>query len=662
MLAAYLLRARQACCIAALSLFPAHAVLAYDAMPAAGRMLSIEQLLSEPRLRQVRISPDGTRVSYLQQDGHSLQLKQLHVQSGQSTLLLQSLGPAQLTWSIDSTTIFLSFAESISAVNVNDGRAARIANLDRQSGQKLRMVDPSHPHHVLIDQFDSVSRNYRITRLSRDGTRETVYEGRKLLDFLIGADGKLSFAKWLDEKHAPVIVRRHDNTWTEVARCHRLDDCQLVTAAGNQLRLITAAAADRSALMRLHGRHHKPEMVQADPAGLAELRSVIVTPRSRRPLFALYESPQLRNVGLTPSAQRSVADIEKKFVDSQITIEASEDSPSLLLTERSARLSHERYWLYDSVGRKFAEILHDERAAGKPLDEDALALTLPLHYRASDGMMLHGYLTLPPGRRHARLPLMTIVHGGPWGRANAGHSPVVQLLANRGVAVFQPNFRSSVGYGQRYMLGGGGDFGNGRVQRDILDGVRWLLAQGIGDKDRLAIMGTSFGGYSTLLALSHTPQMFQFGMAIAPPSNFADTLENIVSDTRTEVPWSLRLKDLGVNVGNPLMMKKLHADSPVRNTGMLGKPLLIMAGGRDEMVAVASVIDYVARLQATNQTVSLMIDQEEGHNARKPMFQMAQMHLLAQMVHRHLGGPPAQLPSAALNDYLRQTMALEWHP
>jgi dipeptidyl aminopeptidase/acylaminoacyl peptidase len=133
---------------------------------------------------------------------------------------------------------------------------------------------------------------------------------------------------------------------------------------------------------------------------------------------------------------------------------------------------------------------------------------------------VHGFLTLPPGRAAATLPLLTLVHGGPWSHLDADYSALVQLLANRGYAVFQPNFRASTGYGERYMLAPGADFGNGRVQADIIDGVRWLLAQGVGDARRMGIIGASFGGYSTLLALSHTPDLFQVGIALQPPTDF----------------------------------------------------------------------------------------------------------------------------------------------
>jgi dipeptidyl aminopeptidase/acylaminoacyl peptidase len=233
---------------------------------------------------------------------------------------------------------------------------------------------------------------------------------------------------------------------------------------------------------------------------------------------------------------------------------------------------------------------------------------------------------------------------------------LVQLLANRGVAVFQPNFRASVGYGLHYMTAAGGDLGNGRVQADIIDGVRWLLRQGVGDRQRLAIAGHSFGGYATLLALTYTPELFQFGMAIAPSPDFARTLRTIATGPGGDQALPLRLRDLGVDLQDGAVMRTLEAAAPVRHTDQVGKPLLIMAGARDSMVQIASVTDYVARLQLSGKPVSLLVDPEEGHNPRLLLYRQATVYLLEKLLQQHLGGPTPAAPGAQLDTYLRQTL------
>jgi dipeptidyl aminopeptidase/acylaminoacyl peptidase len=232
------------------------------------------------------------------------------------------------------------------------------------------------------------------------------------------------------------------------------------------------------------------------------------------------------------------------------------------------------------------------------------------------------------------------------------------LLANRGYAVFQPNFRSSSGYGEKYMLAPKADFGNGRVQADIVDGVRWLVANGIGERKRVGIMGDSFGGYATLRALTHTPALFQFGMGLSPPPDFARTLQAAADAGAAEddVPFAVRLPLLGIALDDKAAMKPMRDAAPALHAAQVTRPLLILAGARDDKVPLPAVSDYVARLQELGRPVSLLVMPDEGHSPRKPITRQAYLYLLQQMLHQHLGGPATPAPSPELADYLKQNM------
>ncbi|MEG1053224.1 MAG: prolyl oligopeptidase family serine peptidase, partial [Janthinobacterium sp.] len=119
---------------------------------------------------------------------------------------------------------------------------------------------------------------------------------------------------------------------------------------------------------------------------------------------------------------------------------------------------------------------------------------------------------------------------------------------------------------------------------------------------------------------------------------------------------ALRLQDLGVDVSDGAAMRALEAAAPVRHTDQVAKPLLILAGARDSAVQIASVTDYVARLQLAGKPVSLLLDPEEGHNPRLPLYRQATVYLLEQLLQQHLGGPAPAAPGAQLDTYLRQTL------
>jgi len=635
------------------------------ALPAAPRLAAAD-LLRRTRLREVKLSPDGAWVAYLEADGQSANLSLLNVKTRAKRRLLGGIGRQELHWAAGGEAIFMVSPEAVSVVSLKDGIAARIAVLDKKRNQAFLGVDASRPEHALISEFDRVRPLYRVLRIGREGAPEVLYEGaRELRHVLLDGDGKLTFIKELGPEYEQIVSRRNGGRWQEVARCKRLRACQLVALSEDRrsLAMMVNHEDDRRALVELDLEKGTQRLVHTDRNGLSDLRTVVLSPRSRRPLFAVFGMPVRRNDGLTPDAKRAAEDIGKKFADSSVTVDPAENARYWLMTERGARLSQERFWLYDRVRRVFEEILAAERAAGKPIPERALARKIPIHYRASDGFLVHGYLSLPPGKDAASLPLITAVHGGPWGRVESDYSAHVQLLVNRGNAVFQPNFRASTGYGDQYMLAARGDFGYGRVHKDILDGVEWLLKQGVGDRTRMAVIGDSFGGYSTLLALSHTPELFRFGMAGVPPSDFVRSLRDAVAsmdaDGNDGVPYKVRFADLELDLNDAERMQRLAAAAPINHTDKLIRPVVLLAGGKDEKVSIASVTEYVAKLQGRGKPVSLLVDPDEGHNPRKPIVAQAYLHLLEKLLHRYLDGPEPAAPAPELARYLERNLKVD---
>lgn len=629
------------------------------ALPAAP-FINDDDFSRRSALRDVKLSPDGSFVSFVETDGKSLHLNLMNTRTHEKKRLLTSTGRHEVHWSRDGKAMFIDSGDGLSVLPIEGGAGSKIAAFDRKLAQQFVSVDPVRPRAALVDEFDQASKTYRLSRVNADGTRELLHEGRKLEEFLLDDAGQLAFTRTLDEQYNQVVSRKAGGKWTEAARCKRLRACNLVSGDQHRLTMIVNHAGDRKAFIEIDLEKRARRMLHTDPAALSDLRTVVTSPVSLQPLFAIYDMPQRRLHGLTPAAKTAATDITRRFPETTISIGASEAAGQWLLSERGARLQQERFWLYDRKARTFTEILAQERQLGNPVPEQHLAAKIPLHYRASDGAMVYGYLSLPPGKPAADLPMLTIVHGGPWTSFDNGYTGLVQLLVNRGVAVFQPNFRASKGYGDKYMLAPKADFGNGRAQADIIDGVRWLLANGVGDKKRLAIMGDSFGGYSTLLALTNEPELFQFGMATVAPPDFARTLK-LASDAggamgAADVPFSLTLAEMGIHLDDSAAMKRIADAAPAAHAGKITRPLLLIAGGKDDKVEIAAVTDFVARLQGLGKPVSLLVDPDEGHNPRKPIVRQAYTHLLQQMLHKHLGGPAVAAPPPELAKYLGQTM------
>jgi dipeptidyl aminopeptidase/acylaminoacyl peptidase len=186
-------------------------------------------------------------------------------------------------------------------------------------------------------------------------------------------------------------------------------------------------------------------------------------------------------------------------------------------------------YLYDREARNLTRLY----VTRPELEGEPLAAMHPVEIRTRDGLTMVSYLTLPAGsdsrgsgRPERPLPMMLLVHGGPWARDSFGFNASAQWLANRGYAVLAVNFRGSTGFGKGFISAGDLEWGR-KMHNDLLDAVEWAVREGIGDQDRVAIMGGSYGGYATLAGLAFTPETFACGVDIVGPSNLNTLLKTI---------------------------------------------------------------------------------------------------------------------------------------
>src|SRR5262249_35595821 len=143
-----------------------------------------------------------------------------------------------------------------------------------------------------------------------------------------------------------------------------------------------------------------------------------------------------------------------------------------------------------------------------------------------DGLSLVSYLTLPVGVEPKKLPMVLLVHGGPWHRDSWGYEPQAQWLANRGYAVLQVNFRGSTGFGKKFLDAGNQEWGR-KMHDDLIDAVAWAVKEGYADPKKVAIMGGSYGGYAALVGATFTPDTFACAISIVGPSNLHTLLESV---------------------------------------------------------------------------------------------------------------------------------------
>lgn len=244
------------------------------------------------------------------------------------------------------------------------------------------------------------------------------------------------------------------------------------------------------------------------------------------------------------------------------------------------------------------------------LDEDDLSEMKPVSFMSRDGLTIHGYLSLPRGAESKKLPVVLLVHGGPWARDMWTYSPESQFLTNRGFAVFRVNYRGSAGYGRKFWELSFKQWGR-KMQDDLTDGVKWLISEGIADPKRIAIYGGSYGGYAVLAGLTFTPDLYACGIDYVGVSNLFTFMKSIPPY------WKPYLEMMYEMVGNPEKDKKLmHDISPVFHVDKIKAPLFIAQGRMDPRVNVNESDQMVDALKKKGIEVPYMVKDNEGHGFR----------------------------------------------
>lgn len=267
------------------------------------------------------------------------------------------------------------------------------------------------------------------------------------------------------------------------------------------------------------------------------------------------------------------------------------------------------------------------------LDPAALAPMTPITVTARDGLALHGYLTLPIGVAPENLPLVLLVHGGPWARDVWTYQPDVQLLANRGYAVLQLNFRGSTGYGKAFTQAAIGEFA-GKMHDDLIDAVDWAVKQGYADRDRVAIFGGSYGGYATLVGVTFTPDVFAAAIdyvGISSLPNFMRTLPDVARRFLAN-NWHRYVGD----PSDPAQEADMLARSPITKVDQIRTPLMVVQGANDSRVVQAESDNMVAALRARGVEVEYMVKEDEGHGFVNPENSIDMYHAVEKFLAAHL--------------------------
>ena len=398
---------------------------------------------------------------------------------------------------------------------------------------------------------------------------------------------------------------------------------------GRALYMLDSRNRDTSALVELDLDSLEERELATDPR--ADITGYLTHPSTGRPQAVSIEHERAHWVSIDDSIVDDLDILQGEFGnDYWLTSRSLDDGRWVVAHEQDA--GPLKFYLYEREDKSL-QFLFSNRPE---LEKYKLAPMQSATVRSRDGLDLTVYYTLPTWTscEEGPPPAVLLVHGGPWGRDSWGFVPDHQLWANRGYSVISVNFRGSWGFGKAFVNAGNREWA-GKMHDDLLDVVDWAAKTGIADKDKIAIMGVSYGGYATLVGLTFTPEVFACGVDVVGPSNLNTLLDTVPPYWEPEIAmFRTRVGDNSTEEGRQLLAER----SPLTFADRIERPLLIGQGANDPRVKQVESDQIVGAMTGHGIPVTYVLFPDEGHGFRRPENNIAFMAIAEAFLAKCLGG------------------------
>lgn len=599
-------------------------------------------LFGNPERAGVQLSPDGTQISFLAPLDGVLNVWIQSRDGGEPTAVTTSTGRpiTNYTWAINGEQILYTQDQGgnenthVYAVNLANGETTDLTPGDEVKAS-IMSGHRDRPDEVLVMSNERDPAAMDVMKLNtRSGESIVVFENNG------GFVGMIPDEDWTFRVRAKMtpdggtLQEYRDSPegeWSELDKVD-LENAMSTSAmgfdkSGKILWGTDSRGGDTSRFVKIvpepDGSFARETIFESDDADVADimfnpitgLPEAVATNRLRKSWTILDDAirPDLEALEQLVDGDLEITD---RSLDDRtwIAVYLVDDGPV-------------QYWLWDRDQQEGTYLF-----TNRPLLEDLpLATMRPIEIPARDGLKLVSYLTLPVGVEPKDLPMVVLVHGGPWARDNWGYNSMHQWLANRGYAVLSVNFRGSTGLGKSFLNAGNREW-YGAMQDDVNDAAQWAVDQGYADANRLAIMGGSYGGYAALAGLTRDPELWACGVDIVGPSHVGTLLSTIPAY------WEPVKVMFEKRVGGLEETEWLDAISPLTHVENIARPLLIGQGANDPRVKLSESDQIVAAMDEQSIPVTYVVFPDEGHGFRRPENNLAFNAITETFLAKHLGG------------------------
>ena len=615
-------------------------------MPDQIPLIPLEHFFDNPERALVRISPDGSKLAFLAPEEGRLNVwvRTVGAEDDRAVTHDHERGIPTFLWSRDGSRILYLQDKGgnenylLYVVDVDDPDA-EVRCLTPFEDVRVFLLDAPRetPHEVLIQMNKRNAMLFDPYRLNIETGEATILDENPgdVGGYLTDADGRVrgALAQTATQDWQLRVRDTEDGEWRVLAEFSNADECQPIgfTPDGAGIWIGTARDAEFARLCRVDIATGELTVVDADEE--SDLVGAVISDQTNELVGAVY----IRDRVVFHPFDEAWARDWKIWTDLHpgdpgIT-GMTADENTMIITYDDDRDPGATY-VYDRTSGK-AEFLWRSRPK---LNPDHLSPMTPVSYPARDGLTIRGYLTTPRGMEATNLPMVVLVHGGPWARDMWGYDPEAQFLANRGYAVLQINYRGSTGFGKSFKEAAVKQFA-GAMHDDLIDGVEWAVEQGIADRERIGIYGGSYGGYAALVGVTFTPDVFAAAVSYVGPSSLVTLVESFPPYAKPFLAGTW-FKYVG-DPEDPEDRADMEARSPLFKVDQITTPLMVVQGANDPRVTKKESDQIVEALRARGVDVEYIVKENEGHGFSNPENKLELYAAMERFFAEHLGGRAA---------------------
>jgi dipeptidyl aminopeptidase/acylaminoacyl peptidase len=575
------------------------------------RQIPVSDFFKTPEKSFFKISPDGKYVSYLKpyKDKQNLYIKSLVNNTERMATSFTDYSVRDYSWTFNNQIIFtqdiIAFDQyKMYTLDVATLKIKNLLNLDRA---RIRILNRNRqqPDMVTVAMNKRDLVNFDVFRLNVKTGELKLYilNPGNVTKWYPDADGQIRLAKVSDGVDESILYRPNDSTpFKAIIKNNFKNRVEPVAFTGVKSNFYALSNVDRdkTALVEINAENGRQEKV-VYASDKADIIDVTYSKNSRLMEVASWEEAKPQKHFLNKHIGAIYDSLIAKLKNTQIDIVDRDSAEEKFVVFTYTDRNPGSYYLYEHKNNRLTKL----GDMNPNISSAELSTVEPVSFKARDGLLVNGYLTIPNGEEKKSLPVVVMPHDGPWSRNSWGYDAEVQFLANRGYAVFQVNYRGSTGYGKAFRNAGFKQVG-GKMQDDITDGVRWLINQKIANPKKIAIFGGGFGGFSALYGVSFNPELYNCAIVKYGLINFFTYLKDAPPFFK---PY---LKMMYEMVGNPETdANQLRAISPVFHTDKIKSPLLIFQGAKDPRANISELNQFVRELKKRNVPVTYRLKDNE---------------------------------------------------